>query len=174
MPALICGPAFFMSLFYGLVKKHLHFYYFCSIYVLISIFKGDPDLYLDRENKKNAQRRAERDANYFKQQKREAHYNSIPPNELVQELYKRCDISDIDDIKDLTNRMLNQVCALDTSFAITLHEAGLGHKTALDADAFKMALEAQKLCRQTFDSLQTVARNIESQKQTQESKKDET
>lgn len=111
---------------------------------------------LQMERIKTAQWRAQRAA-------RREFFESLTPTQLVRHLAQKLEIAappaDADDLAALLRRQLQ---VLDTVFLTALHQAGLGQDNTLSAEPLVTALAAQKLCRQTYDSLQTHARKMAS------------
>ncbi len=81
------------------------------------------------------------------------YFNAMSPEELAKDMLERCQLDDLSGIAELEDRLLEQAMLLNRSFVAGMHNAGLGRKTDLDCESYKLAMNAQKLCRQTFDSL---------------------
>ena len=95
---------------------------------------------------KDAKARADKKA-------KQAHYDAMPPAELAREIMDKCDISNLESLADLEERLFKQALTLDSTFFTALHHSGFGQQTNLNLDALKTAMSAQKLCRQTYDTL---------------------
>ena len=90
---------------------------------------------------------------YAQRDARKKYNDSLTPAQLAQKILERCNLDDINTLEDLENRLLNQALTLDSAFFTSMHEAGLGQRANLSPEALKMAIQSQRLCRQTFDIL---------------------
>ncbi|USO05392.1 MAG: hypothetical protein H6859_09660 [Rhodospirillales bacterium] len=101
------------------------------------------------------------------QKARQKYHDGLSPDELARRLRSRCNLNGLETLKDLEKRLLDQALTLDSSFFVSMHQAGLGKKSSLSPEALNMALQSQRLCRQTFSTLK------ESQKSENKLKNDE-
>lgn len=109
----------------------------------------------------NQQREAEYEA-------RRKFFNRLTPAQLTRHLAQNLEIpaAPADD-KALAAVLQRQMQVLDTVFMTALHQAGLGHSTQFGSAALAEALLAQRLCRQTYDSVKKYAAAKKSAKQTE-------
>jgi len=96
----------------------------------------------------------------------EAYYDDLGPAGLVDKLMEVCEINHEHDNDEIRASLRRQALLLDKSFTTVLHQSGFGRRADLSLEPYKVALNTQKLCRQTYDTLK-------SEKQTIERKKDD-
>ena len=116
----------------------------------------------DQENQKHTE---EKHAHH------QAHL-TLPPKDLADALLSKLDTHDIHNPQQLLNRLSEQANILHATFITSAHEAGLGFENTLHDNKLAAAFIAQKLFRQTFETILTGQEKLSENKKDENEKKD--
>lgn len=95
-----------------------------------------------------------------------AQANALTAHQLADQLTASLGLDDLENIDKLAERLTRLAHTLDSVFFTALHQAGLVFEHSLQRDSTHIALLAQRLCRQTFESLKHAhALNSDKQKE---------
>lgn len=109
----------------------------------------------------------ERHEQQLESDKQQARDENLSPEELDHTLKARIGIMNHKHTETPADLFEAQLYTLDRVFSTALHQAGMGRQNTLSPEALKLALTAQKQCRQTYALLKTMSEKSQS-KQTNE------
>lgn len=124
-------------------------------------------LSMERADIVSDQKLKERESRNRKAQMEDDHYNTLSLSELAEDLRARCNLDHPANVEDLAETLLESSLILDRAYTRAMHDAGLGRERSLDLDGLKAAMHAQKLMRQTYDSLKKPIRSVQNDQKRQ-------